>query len=212
MAESFRITDTDVLLIIDVQNDFCEGGALEVPDGSAVVKPINEVAGRFRNVVITQDWHTPAHSSFASSHSGKEPMETIEMDYGSQILWPDHCIQGTKGAEFHPDLDVTPAQLIIRKGYNRELDSYSAFFENDKKTPTGLAGYLRERGLERCFLAGLAFDVCVRWSAEDARKVGFPAVVLEDLCRGIDMEGSIRETRESFKEHEVALIESGRLA
>ncbi len=212
MAESFRITDTDVLLIIDVQNDFCEGGALEVPDGSAVVKPINEVARRFRNVVITQDWHTPAHSSFASSHSGKEPMETIEMDYGTQILWPDHCIQGTKGAGFHPDLDVTRGQLIIRKGYNRELDSYSAFFENDKKTPTGLAGYLRERGLERCFLAGLAFDVCVRWSAEDARKVGFPAVVLEDLSRGIDMEGSIRETRESFKEHEVALIESGRLA
>ncbi len=212
MAESFRITDTDVLLIIDVQNDFCEGGALEVPDGSAVVKPINEVARRFRNVVITQDWHTPAHSSFASSHSGKEPMETVEMDYGTQILWPDHCIQGTKGAGFHPDLDVTRGQLIIRKGYNRELDSYSAFFENDKKTPTGLAGYLRERGLERCFLAGLAFDVCVRWSAEDARKVGFPAVVLEDLSRGIDMEGSIRETRESFKEHEVALIESGRLA
>lgn len=212
MSESFRITDTDVLLIVDVQNDFCKGGALEVPDGDAIVGPVNEVARRFRHVVFTQDWHTPGHSSFASSHPGRKPMEVIEVDYGPQILWPDHCVQGSKGAEFHPDLDIPHAELILRKGYTREIDSYSAFFENDHRTPTGLAGYLRERGLERCFIVGLAFDFCVRWSAEDARKVGFPAVVLEDLSRGIDVEGSVQATRDSFAEHGVEMATSGRLA
>ncbi len=212
MTEKFRITDTDVLVVVDVQNDFCKGGALEVPDGDAIVPSVNDIAKRFRHVVFTQDWHTPGHRSFASSHEGRQPMETIEVEYGTQVLWPDHCIQGTKGAEFHPDLDIPHAQLIVRKGYNREIDSYSAFFENDQKTPTGLAGYLRERGLERCFFVGLAFDVCVRWSAEDARKVGFPAVVLEDASRGIDMEGSIKATRESLAEHEVDLITSAQLS
>ncbi|HUF87953.1 MAG TPA: bifunctional nicotinamidase/pyrazinamidase [Thermohalobaculum sp.] len=212
MTESLRIADTDVLLVVDVQNDFCRGGALEVPDGDAIVAPLNQVAKRFRHVVLTQDWHTPGHQSFASSHRGREPMETIEVDYGPQILWPDHCVQGTRGAGFHPDLDIPHAQLIVRKGYDREIDSYSAFFENDQSTPTGLAGYLRERRLKRCFLAGLAFDVCVRYSAEDARKVGLPAVVLEDLCRGIDMAGSVQATRDSFAEHGVALIASRQLA
>jgi nicotinamidase/pyrazinamidase len=206
MTDTFRITDTDVLLVIDVQNDFCKGGALEVPDGDAVVAPINALARRFAHVVLTQDWHTPAHQSFASAHPGRKPMETIEVSYGSQILWPDHCVQGTRGAGFHRDLDIPHAELILRKGYHRDIDSYSAFFENDHRTPTGLAGYLRERGLERVFLAGLAFDFCVRFSAEDARKVGFAAVVIEDACRGIDVEGSMAATRRSFAEAGVGLV------
>ena len=208
MADRFEIRDTDALLVTDVQNDFCKGGALEVPDGDAVVAPINKLAKRFRHVLFTQDWHTPGHTSFASEHEGKSPFETIEVSYGPQILWPDHCIQGTKGAEFHPDLAIPHAELIIRKGYRREIDSYSAFFENDHKTPTGLAGYLRERGLERLFMVGLAFDICVRYSAEDAVKSGFRAVVIEDACRGIDVEGSIEATRKSFQKRGVALITS----
>ena len=212
MTGTFRTTDSDVLVVVDVQNDFCKGGALAVPDGDAIVPVVNDIARRFRHVVLTQDWHTPGHRSFASSHAGKQPMETVEVEYGTQILWPDHCVQGTAGAAFHPDLDLPHAELIIRKGYNREIDSYSAFFENDQKTPTGLAGYLRERGLARCFFVGLAFDFCVRWSAEDARKVGFPAVVIENACRGIDIEGSIMASRESLAEHAVDLITSARLA
>lgn len=211
MTDTFRITDTDVLLVIDVQNDFCKGGALAVPDGDAVVAPINALARRFAHVVLTQDWHTPAHQSFASSHPGRKPMESIEVAYGPQILWPDHCVQGTRGAEFHPALDIPHAELILRKGYNREIDSYSAFFENDHRTPTGLAGYLRERGLERVFLAGLAFDFCVRFSAEDARKLGFPTVVIEDACRGIDVGGSVAATRASFAEAGVGLITARKL-
>ena len=179
-----------------------------MPGGDEVVEPINRIARRFPHVVLTQDWHTPGHLSFASSHPGRKPLETIELDYGTQILWPDHCVQGTLGAEFHPDLHIPHAELILRKGYHREIDSYSAFFENDHRTPTGLAGYLRERGFERLFLVGLAFDFCVRYSAEDARATGFEAVVIEDLTRAIDVEGSVADTRRSFAEKGVGLVTS----
>ena len=185
----------DVLLVVDIQNDFCPGGALAVPGGHDVVPLINRLATRFRHVVLTQDWHPPGHESFASSHPGRAPYETIIAPYGPQILWPDHCIQGTWGSAFHHDLDVPHAELVMRKGYDPAIDSYSAFFENDRTTPTGLAGYLRERGLKRVFLAGLAFDFCVRYSAEDADRQGFAAIVVEDACRGIDVGGSMAETR-----------------
>ncbi len=208
MTGRIEIGDRDLLLVVDVQNDFCDGGALAVPGGDEVVEPINRVAQCFAHVVLTQDWHTPGHLSFASSHPGKKPLETIELDYGTQILWPDHCVQGTLGAEFHPDLHIPHAELILRKGYHREIDSYSAFFENDHRTPTGLAGYLRERGFERLFLVGLAFDFCVRYSAEDARATGFDAVVIEDLTRAIDVEGSVAETRRSFAEKGIGLVTS----
>jgi nicotinamidase/pyrazinamidase len=181
----------DLLLIIDVQNDFCPGGALAVADGDAVVPVINRLSGRFEQIVLTQDWHPPGHSSFASSHPGKAPFESITMAYGLQTLWPDHCIQGTPGAAFHADLAADKAQLIIRKGFRPGIDSYSAFFENDKTTPTGLAGYLGERGLTRVFLVGLATDFCVHYSAVDARRLGFEAVVIDNACRGIDLGGSM---------------------
>ncbi|MGH7518980.1 MAG: bifunctional nicotinamidase/pyrazinamidase [Gemmatimonadales bacterium] len=187
--------ERDVLLVVDIQNDFCPDGALAVPRGDEVVPIVNRLSRRFRHVVLTQDWHPPHHSSFASSHPGHKPSDVIRLPYGPQILWPDHCIQGTPGAAFRGDLDIPHAQLIIRKGYRREIDSYSALFENDHTTPTGLVGYLRERGLSRVFLAGLAFDFCVRWSAEDARHCGFEVVVVEDACRGIDVHGSVAETR-----------------
>jgi nicotinamidase/pyrazinamidase len=192
------IGDSDVLLVIDVQNDFCPGGNLPVPEGDMVVPVINALARRFRHVVLTQDWHPAGHHSFASSHAAREPYETVAVAYGPQVLWPDHCIQGTQGAELHPALDIPHAQLVIRKGFRPHIDSYSAFYENDHKTPTGLAGYLRERGLTRVFVAGLAFDFCVRYSAEDARRQGFDVVVIEDACRGIDVEGSVKATHESF--------------
>ncbi|MGJ4929284.1 bifunctional nicotinamidase/pyrazinamidase [Bradyrhizobium sp. HKCCYLS2038] len=181
----------DVLLIIDVQNDFCPGGALAVADGDAVVPVINRLSARFDQVVLTQDWHPAGHGSFASSHPGKAPFESIALAYGPQTLWPDHCIQGTPGAAFHRDLATDKAQLIIRKGFRPGIDSYSAFFENDKTTPTGLAGYLRERGFRRVFLAGLATDFCVHYSAVDARRLGFAAVVIDNACRGIDLGGSM---------------------
>ena len=154
---------------------------------------------RFAHVVLTQDWHPRGHLSFASSHPGKKPYQTIEVAYGTQVLWPDHCVQGTAGAAFREDLAVPHAELVLRKGYHREIDSYSAFYENDRKTPTGLAGYLRERGFRRVFLAGLAFDFCVRYSAEDAHREGFEAIVIEDACRGIDVDGSMAATRELFR-------------
>ncbi len=212
MAEDLSIRETDILVVIDVQNDFCAGGALEVPDGDAVVPVINAVARRFPHVVLTQDWHTPRHLSFASEHPGKAPFDRVEVAYGTQILWPDHCMQGTAGAAFHPDLDIPHAELVLRKGYRRGIDSYSAFFENDRTTPTGLAGYLRERGFDRLFMAGLAFDICVRYSAEDGRALGFPVIVLEDGCRGIDVEGSVAETRSSFADRGVHLVGSAALA
>ncbi|WP_315782589.1 MULTISPECIES: bifunctional nicotinamidase/pyrazinamidase [unclassified Bradyrhizobium] len=181
----------DLLLIIDVQNDFCPGGALAVADGDAVVPVINRLSGKFDHIILTQDWHPAGHSSFASSHPGKTPFESVTMPYGPQTLWPDHCIQGTPGAAFHADLATDKAQLIIRKGFRAAIDSYSAFFENDKTTPTGLAGYLRERGLKRVFLVGLATDFCVHYSAVDARRLGFAAIVVDNACRGIDLGGSM---------------------
>jgi nicotinamidase/pyrazinamidase len=173
-----------------VQNDFMPGGALAVTNGHEVVPLINRLAARFENVVLTQDWHPPGHASFASSHPGKKAFEVIELSYGSQVLWPDHCVQATPGAALHSRLDTPRAQVVIRKGYRREIDSYSAFLEADRKTSTGLAGYLKERGMKRLFLCGLATDFCVAWSALDARAAGFEASVIEDACRAIDLEGS----------------------
>ena len=186
-----RPGDDDLLLIIDVQNDFCPGGALAVADGDAVVPVINRIAENFNHVVLTQDWHPSGHSSFATSHPGSAVFETVSMPYGQQTLWPDHCIQGTPGAAFHPELVTTKAELVIRKGFRPDIDSYSAFYENDRRTPTGLAGYLRERGLQRIFLAGLATDFCVYYSAVDARRLGLDAVIIESGCRAIDLAGSL---------------------
>jgi nicotinamidase/pyrazinamidase len=185
------VSDNDLLLIIDVQNDFCPGGALAVADGDAVVPVVNRLAERFDHVVLTQDWHPSGHSSFATAHPGSAPFETISMAYGPQTLWPDHCIQGTPGAAFHPKLATERAELVIRKGFRSAIDSYSAFYENDRHTPTGLAGYLRERGLRRIFLAGLATDFCVHYSAMDARRLGFDTVLIEAGCRAIDLAGSL---------------------
>jgi nicotinamidase/pyrazinamidase len=193
-----RFGDDGVLIIVDVQNDFCPGGALAVPRGDEIIPIVNGLAARFRNVVLTQDWHPRGHSSFASSHPGTRPYDTITAPYGPQVLWPDHCVQDTPGAAFHPALRALHAALVLRKGFRRAIDSYSAFYENDRKTPTGLTGYLRERGLTRLFLAGLAFDFCVRYSAEDARGEGFDAFVIEDACRGIDIAGSVAATRKSL--------------
>jgi nicotinamidase/pyrazinamidase len=199
-------SEQDVLLVIDVQNDFCPGGALAVPGGDAVVPVINRLAQDFPHVVLTQDWHPRGHLSFASSHSGKSAFDTVEAPYGQQIVWPDHCVQGTTGAAFHPALDIPHAELILRKGFRREIDSYSAFFENDHKTPTGLDGYLRERAFHRVFLCGLATDFCVRYSAEDAKSLGFDVAVIIDACRGIDSGGSLAEAHESFRQRGVREI------
>lgn len=209
---AINIGDGGVLLVVDVQNDFCPGGNLAVPMGDEVVPVINALGRRFRHVVLTQDWHPAGHQSFASSHPRRKPYETVEVAYGSQILWPDHCIQGTPGAEFRGDLDVPHAALVIRKGFRPQIDSYSAFYENDRTTPTGLAGYLRERGLKRIFVAGLALDFCVRYSAEDARREGFEVVVIEDACRGIDVGGSVAATRDSFMKLGVATVEARSIA
>jgi nicotinamidase/pyrazinamidase len=186
-----RIQPDDLLLIVDVQNDFCPGGALAVADGDAVVPVVNRLSERFDHVMLTQDWHPRGHSSFATSHQGSAPFETITMPYGPQTLWPDHCVQGTAGAAFHPKLLTDRAELVIRKGFRSAIDSYSAFYENDRTTPTGLAGYLRERGLKRIFMAGLAIDYCVHYSALDARRLGFETVVVESGCRAIDLSGSL---------------------
>jgi nicotinamidase/pyrazinamidase len=181
----------DMLLVVDVQNCFVPGGTLPVGEGDQIVPLVNRLAKAFEHVVLTQDWHTPGHISFASSHPGKKPFETVSLPYGTQVLWPDHCIQGTADANIHPGIQIPHAQLIIRKGYRKHIDSYSAFAEADGKTMTGLAGYLKERGLRRVFLVGLATDFCVAWSALDARKAGFDAVVIEDATRGIDAGGSL---------------------
>jgi nicotinamidase/pyrazinamidase len=208
MSETMTATfgDNDVLIAVDVQIDFCPGGALAVPHGDEVVPVVNRLAARFHNVVLTQDWHPRGHASFASSHPGKKPFETIAASYGPQVLWPDHCVQATPGAAFHPALQIPHAGLIVRKGMDRAIDSYSAFYENDRKTPTGLVGYLRERGFTRVFLAGLALDFCVRYSAEDARREGFAVFVVEDGCRGIDVGGSVAATRASFAELGIAYL------
>jgi nicotinamidase/pyrazinamidase len=190
-AGTIKPGEQDVLLVVDVQNCFVPGGTLPVAGGDQIVPLINRLARAFTHVVLTQDWHTPGHISFASSHPGKKPFETVSLPYGTQVLWPDHCVQGTRDAELHPGLAIPHAELVIRKGFRRQVDSYSAFLEADGKTPTGLGGYLRERGLTRVFLVGLATDFCVAWSALDARKAGFTALVIEDATRGIDAAGSL---------------------
>jgi nicotinamidase/pyrazinamidase len=193
------------LIIIDVQNDFCPGGALAVADGDAVVPVINALSPSFEHVVLTQDWHPAGHSSFASSHRGAQAFSSVAMPYGEQTLWPDHCVQGTPGAAFHPGLDWTRAELVLRKGFRPAIDSYSAFFENDRRTPTGLAGYLRERGIEGVTLVGLATDYCVAYSALDAVSQGFATTVRLDACRGIDLGGSMATMLGRMREAGVTL-------
>jgi nicotinamidase/pyrazinamidase len=199
--------DRDVLLVVDPQRDFCPGGALAVPQGDEIMPVINRLAQRFPHVVLTQDWHPKGHASFASSHPGRQPFETIEVEYGAQTLWPDHCVQGTDGAAFHPALAIPRVELIIRKGYRPAIDSYSAFRENDRRTPTGLAGYLRERGFERVTLCGLATDYCVFYSAIDAREAGFATAVELSGCRGIDVDGSIAKALQAMRAAGVELRE-----
>ena len=205
------IGDTDILIVVDVQNDFCPGGALAVPGGGEVAVQVGALARRFRHVALTQDWHPPGHMSFASTHSGRQPFETVAVPYGDQVLWPDHCVQDTRGAAFHAALDIPHAALVLRKGFHAGIDSYSAFYENDRRTPTGLAGYLRERGFRKIFLAGLAFDFCVLWSAEDARRLGFDAVVIEDACRSIDLSGSHAAAHGRLREAGVGLVQSAEI-
>ena len=197
--------ETDVLIVIDVQNDFCPGGNLAVPGGDEIVHIVNRLAHGFQHVVLTQDWHPAGHSSFASSHPGKAPFEMVEMPYGPQTLWPDHCIQNTPGAAFHEGLDIPHAELVIRKGFRKAIDSYSAFFENDHKTPTGLGGYLKERGFTHVTRGGPLCHFCVRYSAEDARMLGFDTDVIEGACRAIDLGGSAEATRKSFAERGIVL-------
>lgn len=187
------------LVIIDVQNDFCPGGRLAVEGGDQIVPGINALMREFPAVVLTQDWHPAGHSSFASSHPSQEPFSMIDMPYGPQVLWPDHCIQGNEGAAFHADLDTIKADLIIRKGFNPQIDSYSAFFENDHSTPTGLEGYLRTRGIEKLTMVGLATDYCVNFSAVDAANLGFTVTVRSDLCRAIDLNGSLAEATDGMR-------------
>ena len=206
-----EITAQDALVVTDVQNDFCPGGRLAVAGGDQVIAPIHRLARRFEHVVLTQDWHPPGHSSFASSHPGKQPFEEILMSYGRQTLWPDHCVHETPGAAFHPQLALGKAELILRKGFRPGIDSYSAFFENDRLTPTGLAGYLKERGLTRVFFAGLAYDYCVGYSALDARRLGLPAFIVRDACRAIDLGGSVARMEAAFAACGVVLLDSHRL-
>jgi nicotinamidase/pyrazinamidase len=200
------ITERDVLIVTDPQRDFCPGGALAVPEGDAIMPLVNRLARRFAHVVVTQDWHPPGHMSFASAHPGKRPFETIEVDYGPQTLWPDHCVQGTPGAAFHPALDIPHAELLIRKGYHPLIDSYSSFRENDGKTPTGLTGYLRERGLERVTLCGLATDFCVYFSAIDAREAGFEAAIVLEASRAIDVDGSLARALDAMRAAGVSFV------
>jgi len=212
MSEGARLADEAVLVVVDVQLDFCPGGALSVPRGDEIIPVVNTLAARFRNVVLTQDWHPRGHSSFASSHPGKKPFDTVAAFYGPQVLWPDHCVQDTAGARFHPALQAPHAALVVRKGFRPAIDSYSTFYENDRRTPTGLAGYLRERGLTRIVLAGLAFDFCVRYSAEDARREGFAVFVVEDACRAIDLDGSAAATRASLAALDVQFLHAREFA
>lgn len=196
------------LIVVDVQNDFCPGGALAVPKGDEVVPVINRLAARFDNLVLTQDWHPRRHASFASSHPGRKPYETIDLPYGRQVLWPDHCVQGTPGAAFHPNLNTERAQLVVRKGFHRDIDSYSGFLEADRETTTGLAGYLKEKGFQELFVCGLATDFCVAWTALDARATGFEVSVIEDACRAIDLEGSLDRARRDLRAAGVILSTS----
>ena len=207
-VEATVLTERDLLLVVDIQNDFLPGGTLAVPDGGAVVPVINALAPRFAHTALTQDWHCAGHLSFASSHPGRAAFETIELPYGAQVLWPDHCVQGTSGAEFSAALRIPQAAFVVRKGYRREIDSYSAFCEADRVTPTGLTGYLRERGFTRVFLAGLATDFCVAYSAVDARAAGFAVVVIEDACRAIDVGGSLAAAWRRMNEAGVTRVAS----
>jgi nicotinamidase/pyrazinamidase len=211
-AGRIAIDDSSVLLVIDVQNCFLPGGSLAVKDGDKVVPVINRLAKGFANVVMTQDWHTAGHVSFASSHPGKKPFETIDLSYGKQVLWPDHCVQGTDGAALSKDLSIPQAELIIRKGFHKNVDSYSAFTEADGKTTTGLSSYLKARKLHRVFVAGLATDFCVAWSAMDARKAGFETYVIEDACRGIDTHGSLAKAWADMAKAGVKRIQSSDIA
>jgi nicotinamidase/pyrazinamidase len=199
------------LIVIDVQNDFCPGGALAVPGGHEIVPIVNRLIASFEHVVLTQDWHPTGHSSFASNHAEQEPFALVQMHYGTQTLWPDHCVQGTAGADFHQDLEWSKAELVIRKGYRKGIDSYSAFYENDRKTPTGLAGFLRERGLTKLALVGLATDFCVAYSALDAARLGFETTVLLDACRPIDLNGSLATARRQMQLAGVQFNEAMRL-
>lgn len=210
-AAKFTPDGSAALIVVDVQNCFLSGGTLAVKNGEAVVPIINDLSSKFANVVLTQDWHTARHASFASAHPGKKPFDTVDLGYGTQVLWPDHCIQGTEDARLYKDLDTSNAQLIIRKGYHRGVDSYSAFEEADHKTPTGLGGYLEQRGVRSVFLAGLATDYCVAWTAMDARKAGFEAYVIEDACRGIDLHGSLDEAWTQMGARGVKRIQSADL-
>jgi nicotinamidase/pyrazinamidase len=211
-ATPVRPDEASALLVIDVQNCFLPGGSLAVKDGDQVVPVINKIARSFANVVLTQDWHTQAHVSFASSHPGKKPFETIDLPYGKQVLWPDHCVQGSEGAALSKDLSIPQAELIIRKGFHKDVDSYSAFTEADGKTTTGLAAYLKARQVKRVFVAGLATDFCVAWTALDARKADFETYVVEDACRGIDTQGSLAKAWTDMAKAGVKRIQSSDLA
>ena len=211
-AQTIKPDDASALLVIDVQNCFLPGGSLAVKEGEQVVPVINKMAKGFANVVVTQDWHTPGHVSFASTHSGKKPFETVDLAYGKQVLWPDHCVQGTDGASLSKDLSIPQAELIIRKGFHKDVDSYSAFTEADGKTTTGLAAYLKARNIERVFVAGLATDFCVAWTALDARKAGFETYVVEDACRGIDTQGSLAKAWDDMAKAGVNRIQSADIA
>src|SRR5712692_7042435 len=211
MAQSVKPGDGDVLVITDVQNCFLPGGTLPVPEGDKIIPIINRLGALFRNVVMTQDWHTAGHVSFASSHPGKKPFETIQLPYGTQVLWPDHCVQGTADADVAKELRVPRAQLVIRKGYRQHVDSYSAFLEADRKTMTGLTGYLKERGLKNAYFVGLATDFCVAWSALDAKRAGFDAAVIEDATRGIDAGGSLARAWSDMTSAGVKRIQSSQL-
>jgi nicotinamidase/pyrazinamidase len=204
-------SDDSALLVIDLQNDFMPGGALAVADGDAVVPIVNQLTRRFPNVVLTQDWHPAGHASFASSHAGANAFETISLDYGEQALWPDHCVQGSRGAELHQDLAIDRAMLILRKGWNRSVDSYSAFFEADPSRPTGLTGYFREKAIRRLYLCGLATDFCVAWSALDARRMGFETFVVEDACRAIDLNNSLAAAWMRMDDSDVRRIKAAEL-
>jgi len=211
-AATIKPDAKSALIVVDVQNCFVDGGTLPVKGGAQIVPVINKLAGSFDNIVVTQDWHTPGHASFASTHAGKKPFETTQMPYGTQVLWPDHCVQGTDGAALSEDLSVPQAALVIRKGFHKDVDSYSAFTEADGKTTTGLAAYLKARGIKRVFVAGLATDFCVAWSALDARKASFETYVVEDACRGIDTGGSLAKAWADMAKAGVKRIQSADIA
>ena len=211
-ADKIKPTASSALIVVDVQNCFLPGGSLAVKEGDQVIPVINRIAKGFENVVMTQDWHTPHHISFASTHEGKKPFEMIKLAYGNQVLWPDHCVQGTEGAQIAKDINIPQAELIIRKGYHNEVDSYSAFLEADKETRTGLGGYLKERGIDTVFVTGLATDFCVAWTAVDARHAGLTTYVVEDACRGIDVGGSLAKAWTDMTEAGVKKIQSSDLA